>query len=171
MNFLPLINAPLAIQFHVLTVIPAAFLGLYILWRRKGTPVHRLLGKIWIALMVLTSLSTFFIHQIKLFFGFSPIHFLSIFVIVNAVMAIRAVRQRRIMDHKRHVLGMYIGGIVIAGLFTLLPGRIMNEVAFGGFDFGNYADLRFIGWVCAVSAGIGYFVLTAIRARKLPGQR
>jgi len=42
------------------------------------TPLHRLLGKIWMVLMVITSLSSFFIHQIDLFYGFSPIHLLSI---------------------------------------------------------------------------------------------
>jgi uncharacterized membrane protein len=132
MNFQPLLDAPIAVQIHVAAVLPAAVLGAYILLNRKGTPRHRLLGKIWMMLMVMTSLSSFYIHEINLFHGFSPIHLLSISVLVGAWRAITAARAKNIRAHKAAVIGMYFGGIVIAGLFTLLPGRIMNAVVFSG---------------------------------------
>ncbi|MBP2558330.1 putative membrane protein [Neorhizobium galegae] len=132
MNLQPLLDAPLAVQVHVAAVLPAALLGAYILVNRKGTPAHRLLGKIWMVLMVVTSLSSFFIHQINLFYGFSPIHLLSVSVLVGAWRAITAARAKNIRAHKAAVIGMYFGGIVIAGLFTLIPGRIMNAVVFSG---------------------------------------
>lgn len=83
-------------------------------------------------LMVMASLSSFFIHEINLFHGFSPIHLLSISVLVGAWRAITAARAKNIRAHKVAVIGMYFGGIVIAGFFTLLPGRIMNAVVFSG---------------------------------------
>ncbi|CAN7400416.1 DUF2306 domain-containing protein [Neorhizobium sp. LjRoot104] len=132
MNPQPLLDAPLAVQIHVAAVLPAAVLGAYILVNRKGTPAHRLLGKIWMVLMVITSLSSFFIHEIDLFHGFSPIHLLSISVLVGAWRAVTAARAKNIRAHKAAVIGMYFGGIVIAGLFTLIPGRIMNAVVFSG---------------------------------------
>lgn len=132
MNLQPLLNAPVAVQIHVAAVLPAAVLGAYILLNRKGTPVHRLLGKIWMVLMVITSLSSFFIHELDLFYGFSPIHLLSIVVLVGAWRAISAARAHNIRAHKASVIGMYFGGIVGAGLFTLIPGRIMNAVVFSG---------------------------------------
>lgn len=132
MNLQPLLDAPLAVQIHVAAVLPASLLGAYILINRKGTPVHRLLGKIWMALMVITSLSSFFIHEISLFYGFSPIHLLSVSVLVGAWQAVTAARAKNIRAHKAAVIGMYFGGIVIAGLFTLIPGRIMNAVVFSG---------------------------------------
>lgn len=132
MNLQPLLDAPLAVQIHVAAVLPAAVLGAYILVNRKGTPAHRLLGKIWMLLMVVTSLSSFFIHEIDLFHGFSPIHLLSISVLVGAWRAVTAARAKNIRAHKAAVIGMYFGGIVIAGLFTLIPGRIMNAVVFSG---------------------------------------
>jgi uncharacterized membrane protein len=132
MNLQPLLDAPLAVQVHVAAVLPASVLGAYILLNRKGTPVHRLLGKIWMALMVITSLSSFFIHQINLVYGFSPIHLLSVFVLVGAWRSISAARAHNIRAHKATVIGMYFGGIIIAGLFTLIPGRIMNTVVFSG---------------------------------------
>ena len=132
MTFEPLLSAPLAVQFHVATVVPAAILGAVLLARRKGTPAHRLFGKIWLVLMVATSFSTFFIHDLKTVGDFSPIHLLSVYVIVGSVLAIRAARRRDIAQHRGHVAGMYFGGIVVAGLFTLVPHRVMGAMIFDG---------------------------------------
>lgn len=128
MNLSPLLDASLPIQVHVATIVPAALLGPYILFARKGTPRHRFLGRIWLGLMVVAALSSFFIHTINLFIGFSPIHLLSVYVLYGSWNAVRAARMRNIRQHKLNIVGMYVGGIVIAGGFTLLPGRIMNEM-------------------------------------------
>lgn len=134
MTLQPLLDAPLAIQIHVAAVLPAALLGAYLLLRPKGAPLHRLLGKIWMALMVVTAVSSFFIHQINLLYGFSPIHLLSIATLFGSWNAIAAARRGDIRLHKRIVASLYFGGIVLAGLFTLVPGRIMHAVAFTGAE-------------------------------------
>ena len=130
MTLEPLLTASPAIQFHVATVVPAALIGGIPLLLRKGTSVHRMAGRLWIALMVLTALSTFFIHEINLVGGFSPIHILSMVVLVSAADVIRSARRRDFVRHQRVVKSLYFGAIGIAGLFTLLPGRIMHEVVF-----------------------------------------
>lgn len=130
MTLEPLLNATPAVQFHVLTVVPAALIGGAMLLANKGTYIHRMGGRVWIALMMLTALSTFFIHEINMFHGFSPIHLLSLVVLVASVGVIRSARQRNFAKHKRIVKMLYFGGIGIAGLFTLLPGRIMHDVVF-----------------------------------------
>ncbi|MBB4063446.1 DUF2306 domain-containing protein [Gellertiella hungarica] len=132
MTLEPLLSAPLAVQLHVATVLPAAVLGAYLLARPKGTPRHRFLGRIWMVLMVLTSLSSFFIHTIRLAGPFSPIHLLSLMTLAGCVQAIRAARRGDIRAHRRAVTWMYAGGIGVAGLFTMLPGRIMHAVVFEG---------------------------------------
>ena len=132
MTLEPLANAPFAIQFHVATVLPAAVLGAFLLARPKGTPTHRLLGKIWLFLMVATSFSTFFIHGINTVYGFSPIHLLSLYVILGSVPAIQAARRGNIRAHRAQVASMYFGGIVVAGLFTLVPHRVMGAMIFDG---------------------------------------
>ncbi len=132
MNTQPLLDASLAVQIHVAAVIPAAILGAHILIYPKGTRLHRLFGKIWMVLMAVTAISSFFIHEINLFYGFSPIHLLSIFVLVSIWRSIAAARAHNIRAHKAGVIGMYVGGIGVAGLFTLVPGRIMNTVVFSG---------------------------------------
>ncbi|MBX9458616.1 MAG: DUF2306 domain-containing protein [Rhizobium sp.] len=128
MNLAPLLEAPLAIQIHVAAVVPAAILGPYMFWARKGTPVHRLLGRLWLGLMVVAAVSSFFIHTINLFMGLSPIHFLSAYVLYGSWRAIDAARRHRIREHRLNVIGMYVGGIMVAGGFTLLPGRLMHDV-------------------------------------------
>lgn len=39
--------------------------------------------------------------------------------------------RHRVVDHRRVMIGLFSGALVIAGLFTLLPGRIMHAVVFG----------------------------------------
>lgn len=154
MTFEPLLNAPIAVQFHVATVLPAAVLGAVLLARRKGTPAHRLLGKIWLVLMVVTSFSTFFIHDLKTVGNFSLIHLLSIYVIVGSIPAIRAARRGDIRAHRAQVAGMYFGGIVVAGLFTLVPHRVMGAIIFDGAS----------GFVSGVAAALVCVLLVAAGA-------
>ncbi|MFC7064499.1 DUF2306 domain-containing protein [Brucella rhizosphaerae] len=130
MNFIPLFSASLAIQLHVLTVIPAAVIGAFILLRHKGTPLHRFLGRIWVVLMVIAAISSFFIHQLNLLWGFSPIHILSGLVLLGCWRAVSAVRAANIETHRLILKNIYIGGILGAGFFAFMPGRIMNEVVF-----------------------------------------
>ena len=167
MNLAPLLDAPVAIQIHVAAVIPAALIGPYMFWARKGTPVHRLVGKVWLGLMIIVALSSFFIHEINLFMGFSPIHLISAYVLVGAWLAYRSARQHRIVAHKRQVLGLYLGGIVGAGVFTLLPGRIMNKVVFTYPQ--NWPDAGKMLFFVAIMAGIT-LVLLAASQRATPRQ-
>ena len=115
---------------HLVTVLVALVLTPWMLLRPRGTKTHRLLGKIWLGLMIIAALSSFFIHTIDLLLGFSPIHLLSAYVLYGSWAAIRAARAHRIREHRLNVIGMYIGGIVVAGGFTLLPGRLMHAVVF-----------------------------------------
>lgn len=132
MSFAPLLDAPLAVQVHVAAVVPAALIGAFLLANPKGTPVHRRLGRVWFVLMIATSISSFFIHGINLFHGFSPIHLISAFVLFAAWRAFGAARRGDIRAHRSGVVSIYVWGIGVAGLFTLLPARIMGQLAFSG---------------------------------------
>ena len=46
------------VYFHLATVLPAAVLGAFLLAARKGTPRHKLMGKIYMLLMLLTAATT-----------------------------------------------------------------------------------------------------------------
>ncbi len=148
----PLFDASFAVQFHVYTVVPAAVIGGIMLLRRKGTPTHRVLGRIWVLLMVATAISSFFIHEINLWNGFSPIHVLSIASLAACVVIVWSARAGNLRAHRSAVRGLYFGGIGIAGLFTFAPGRIMHALVFG--EGGAVAAPDWIWTVFASGLGV-----------------
>jgi uncharacterized membrane protein len=106
-------------------------LGLVQLAAPKGTIPHRTVGWIWVVLMALVAISSFWIHDIRMIGPFSPIHLLSIFTLVMLVVAVMHARRHRVERHRKAMTTIFVGALVIAGLFTFLPGRIMHAVAFG----------------------------------------
>ena len=97
----------------------------------KGTLPHRTLGWIWVILMAVVAISSFWIHEIRLIGPFSPIHLLSIWVPIMLVVAVVAARRHNVRRHRITMLWLFAGALVIAGLFTFMPGRIMHAVVFG----------------------------------------
>jgi uncharacterized membrane protein len=166
----PLLDASLPIQIHVATIVPAALLGPYIFLSRKGSPRHRLLGRVWVGLMVLSALSSFFIHTINVMGGFSPIHLLSAFVLYSSWKGVQAARRHQIRAHRTHMLGMYFGGVVIAGGFTLLPGRLMHAIVFAPpTDWPDPVRLiAFFAMMVAFVAASGVAAAWATRPRGAP---
>jgi uncharacterized membrane protein len=81
--------------------------------------------------MVLIAASSFWIHGFRIIGPFSPIHLLSIFTLVMLPVAVLHARRHRVERHRKAMTSIFIGAMVIAGLFTLLPGRIMHDVVFG----------------------------------------
>ena len=54
------------IPLHALAALIAMLLGGVQLYLSKGTPLHKLIGRIWIGLMAVVSLSSFFIYELKI---------------------------------------------------------------------------------------------------------
>lgn len=131
MTLTPLLAASLTIQIHVATALAAFGLGLVQLLARKGTATHRRLGYLWVGLMAVTSAISFGIHTINQWNGFSLIHLLSIFTLVMLARGVIAARQGNIRKHKLIMTITFVGALVIAGGFTLIPGRLMYTVVFG----------------------------------------
>ncbi|MCI4663628.1 MAG: DUF2306 domain-containing protein [Neomegalonema sp.] len=132
MTLTPLLQATLAIQIHVIAASVAFILGAAQLALPKGGGRHRAMGWIWSAAMATLAISSFWIHEIKLWGSWSPIHLLSILTLVGLPAALYAARQRRFRAHKRGMLALFVFALLTAGLFTLLPGRLMHQTLFGG---------------------------------------
>jgi uncharacterized membrane protein len=119
---------------HIVTVVPCIFLGAYLFMRSKGTAGHKLLGKLYMSLMLITASISLFMPanvgpQFLGYFGFiHAFSFLTLYFIPTAVLAIKRGDVRK---HKIKLVILYLGAIVIAGGFTLAPGRYMNELFFG----------------------------------------
>jgi uncharacterized membrane protein len=135
MTLEPLLQAPLAVQIHVATVVPAFFIGTYLIFvSRKGARHHRVLGYIYLTLMTITAIAALFVHAImpnSPFFGLSPIHLFVPLTLFGVVGALRGAWSHNIRQHKRAMLGVYIGGLLIAGSLAFMPGRIMHTMTFG----------------------------------------
>ena len=131
MSLAPLLSATPAIQIHAFAAMTAFALGVVQFAAPKGTLPHRTVGWIWVALMAVVAASSFWIHQIRMVGPFSPIHLLSIFTLVMLPLAVWRAHTHRVADHRRIMIFTFIGALVVAGLFTLLPGRIMHHVVFG----------------------------------------
>src|SRR5437879_4443106 len=131
MSLAPLLDAAPAIPVHAFAAMAAFALGLVQFAAPKGTLPHRTVGWIWVGLMATVAASSFWIHEIRLLGPWSPIHLLSIFTLIVLPIAVWRARRHRIADHRRIMTMIFAGALVIAGLFTFLPGRIMHAVALG----------------------------------------
>lgn len=128
MTLAPLLAAPAVVQFHVLTATAALFTGAAVLFMRKGTARHRLIGQLAAACMAITAITSYWIHPRA--GGYSWIHILSVVMLVSLTIAIVARRRGDLQSHKYWMLGA-LGGLTVAGLFTLMPGRLIHAVVFG----------------------------------------
>jgi uncharacterized membrane protein len=128
----PLLQASPSIQLHAFAALGAFALGAVQLAAPKGTLPHRVVGSIWVLLMLVVGISAFFIHELRIWGPWSPIHLLAVFTLVMLPVAVWRAHRHAVAQHRRAMLGLFFGALVIAGLFTFLPGRIMHAVVFGG---------------------------------------
>jgi uncharacterized membrane protein len=131
MSLEPLNSASSVIQIHAWTAIAGVLLGAVVLWRRKGTSSHRYLGRVWFIVMLVSVGTSFFIHMLRTWGPWSPIHILSVLTLVLMVRAYIAIRKRRVPLHNELMKACYYNALLLAAFFTFMPGRIMYEVVFG----------------------------------------
>ena len=131
MSLAPLLSAGPATQLHAFAALAAFGLGAVQLAAPKGRLPHRTIGWIWVALMVAVAASSFFIHELRIWGRWSPIHLLSIFTLATLPLAVVHARRHRVERHRNAMISIFIGALVVAGLFTLMPGRIIHAVVFG----------------------------------------
>lgn len=120
--------------FHLATVVPAFMIATSMFVMRKGTRLHKIAGRVYMVLMLITAVASLFMPAtigpvVLSHFGFlHALALLAIYAIVNAYLAIQ---KGDVKTHVRSMVGLYIGGLLIAGGFTLMPGRMINVWLFG----------------------------------------
>jgi uncharacterized membrane protein len=157
MSLVPLLNAPVAVQVHAAAALAALLLGALVLFRPKGTPLHRAMGRVWVMLMFVAAASSLFINEIRLIGPFSPIHIFSVITFVGLAQGLTAIRRGNVRAHRAAMQSLYFFSLIIAGAFTLLPGRRMHDVLFGA-DAGWPPSLIAIAIALSVSLA-AYFEL------------
>ena len=118
------------IPIHAVAAMAAVILGGLQFYMKKGGILHKLIGRTWIGLMIVVSVSSFFIHKIELWGAYSPIHLLSVWTIFSLGLAIYYVRVGNIKRHRQVMIALYGLALLLTGLFTLMPGRVMHQIVF-----------------------------------------
>ena len=115
---------------HLATIFPAFLIATYLFINRKGTPSHKLLGKIYMTLMLFTSVITLMMPAVvgpRFMDHLGFIHFFSLLVLFCVPTAYFAARNGNIATHRFNMIGVYVGGILIAGAFAFMPGRLLHS--------------------------------------------
>jgi len=118
---------------HLATVVPCFFIGIFLFSAKKGTPFHRKMGKLYMLLMLFTALVTIFMPAHvgpQLFNHFGWLHSFTLLTLITVPAAYQDARKGRIKNHKRKMLLLYVGAILIAGSFTFVPGRFLYRFFF-----------------------------------------
>jgi uncharacterized membrane protein len=126
-TYLPLAYA------HLATVLPAFVIGTYMMFARKGDRFHRALGKGYMVLMLVTATISLFMPAVvgpRLLNHFGFIHLFSVLAIVSVPQAYLAAKRHDIKAHKSSMIGLYVGGLIIAGGFAFMPGRLLHSWLF-----------------------------------------
>jgi uncharacterized membrane protein len=125
-----LVDASLMVKLHLAGALTAFVIGAILLCGVKGTGLHRKLGYTWVAAMTLAAVTSFFLVGLN---GnhYSLIHGLSAWTIIVLPMGVAAARRKNFRQHAKTMTNLFMGGLLVAGLFSFLPGRMLWSIFFG----------------------------------------
>ena len=118
-------SLPLPVTIHIFSAFSALVLGAALLSRRlKGDRAHRIAGWTWVVLMFAVAVSSLWIPG---FLKLSWIHLFTLLTVVSLPLGVYRARTHNVKGHRGTMIGLFTGGLVIAGLFTLVPGRFLGN--------------------------------------------
>jgi uncharacterized membrane protein len=123
-----LLKAPWIIQLHVAAALSALGLGTALLLGVKGRTFHKVAGWTWVVCMMTVAIGSFWIHATG---HLSYIHVLSGGVAIGVPLAVAAVKRGNLKSHRSSMTRTFLGGLIIAGAFTFVPGRLMWMIFLG----------------------------------------
>lgn len=127
----PLLGVPLSVQVHVAAAMVGLLVGAVIFLLPKGTGFHRFLGWTWVSAMILVAATS--IAMIADFRnGINPLHVFTVLTVVSLWAGLTGIRRANVRQHAGSMVGLYVGGLIIAGITAFIPGRTMWQVVFGG---------------------------------------
>jgi uncharacterized membrane protein len=127
----PLLAAPLSVQVHVAAAMAGLAIGVVIFLLPKGTGFHRLLGWSWVSSMIVVAATS--VAMIADFrSGVNALHVFTAVTVVSLWAGLTGIRRGDVRRHAASMIGLYVGGLLIAGVFAFIPGRTMWNVVFGG---------------------------------------
>lgn len=119
----------LQVKIHLYSSLFVIALTLFQVFGKKGKTMHRILGWLWVSIMAIVAISSIFIRDLNNG-GFSLIHIFTIITLISLPKIIYHARKHNVTAHKNAAMGLVYGGLIIAGAFTFLPGRLMWNIFF-----------------------------------------
>lgn len=116
-----------ALSIHLMAVVPAIGLGAIILARPKGTRLHRALGRSWSGLVLIAVLSSLGIRTEQGDFTYP--HLLILLTAAFLLLALRAIRKRRIQLHRTFMLCCFTT-LLLGEAVGLAPGQLFHSLLF-----------------------------------------
>jgi uncharacterized membrane protein len=126
-----LMAAPPSVQIHVAGAVFALVIGAVIILLPKGTGFHRLLGWSWVGSMIIVAVTSI-VMVADLHTGINPLHVFTALTAISLWAALTGIRRGDVRRHAGSMIGLYVGGLIIAGIFAFIPGRMMWQAVFGG---------------------------------------
>jgi uncharacterized membrane protein len=146
---------------HVVAATVSVLLGVVQLARRKGDLPHRVLGRVWVVLMLWAAVTSYWIRHIR-DGEFSWLHVLSLVTLVTVTLGVVAVRRGDVAGHRGHMTGSWLGSLGAMVFALALPERMLP----------TYAVEEPVGMVAAIGSVVvataGIVVLGRVCARFAP---
>ena len=122
-------SVPTVVYVHLAAALAALILGTVQLARPKGTTSHRLAGWTFVTLMLAVAISSLWMPS---FLHPTWIHVFTLITLISLPLALWRIRHGNVKGHAAAMKGLYLGGLVIAGIFTLIPGRLIGNLLWKG---------------------------------------
>ena len=96
----------------------------------KDTIAGGALGYAWVTCMITAALSAIFIRDFQLpnAMGYTPIHLLIPLTFFSLYRAFVYLLQGNIQGHRKTMQWLYVSACLVAGAFTLVPGRYLGNL-------------------------------------------
>ena len=120
---------PVPLLIHLSAAVAALLLGIVMLVRPKGTQSHKMIGRTWAGLMLAVAISSLWLPS---FLHFSWIHLFTLLTLIALPRAIWKIRRGDVLGHAKSMKALFFGALLIAGLFTLVPGRLLGNLLWHG---------------------------------------
>jgi uncharacterized membrane protein len=121
---------PPHITLHALAAATALVLGIVQLAAPKGTINHRAIGWMWVWAMLIVAVTSLMIQDTGMLNigGYTWIHLFTVLTLVTLPILIGRARDKNVRGHRRAALFLFFGGLVLTGLFTLMPHRRLGQL-------------------------------------------
>ncbi len=162
MSLTPFLSAEPIIQVHAAAAVLAVALGPVAIYRRRQDRLHKATGYVWVSAMALVALSSFGITGFGLIGPLSPIHLLSVLALWSLWTGMRQILAGQVAAHAATMRSLYWNGLLVAGAFNFLPGRVVNRMIFD--------TQRELGWI-VLALVLAVIALRALRLRQRRGAR